>query len=107
MGGRKAGSGKTIGKGKQHPQEPVYTFNGKSGTCFCGYSDSGTINTELLAAMLQFMDRLNLFYRSDVISPFLLLDGHVSRFELPFLEYITCKDHEWNMCIGVPYQTSW
>jgi hypothetical protein len=85
---------------------PVFTFNGKSIPCFCGYSDSGTITYELLAAMLQFMDKLNLFDRSDGVSPFLLSNGH-SRFELPFLEYITCKDHLWRLCIGVPYGASW
>ena len=38
--------------------------------------------------------------------PFLLLDGHESRFELPFLTYITNPDHPWKVCIGVPYGTS-
>jgi hypothetical protein len=38
---------------------------------------------------------------------FLLLDGHGSRFELPFQEYITNKSHEWKVCIGVPYGTSY
>jgi hypothetical protein len=57
--------------------------------------------------MLQFMDKLNIFHRSYGVNPFLLLDGHGSRFELPFLEYITCKDHKWKVCIGVPYGTSY
>jgi len=38
--------------------------------------------------------------------PFLLLDGHGSRFELPFLNYVTHTDHPWKVCIGVPYGTS-
>jgi hypothetical protein len=46
-----------------------------------------------------------LFDRSDGIRPFLLLDGHHSRFEIPFLDYIHNKDHEWVCCIGVPYGT--
>jgi hypothetical protein len=53
------------------------------------------------------MDDLNLFDRQDGINPFLLLDGHGSRFELPFLEYVTCKDHVWKVCIVVPYGTSY
>ena len=37
---------------------------------------------------------------------FLLLDGHGSRLQLPFLQYInTPKDH-WVVCIGVPYGTT-
>jgi len=53
------------------------------------------------------MDKLNLFYHSDGVSSFLLLDGHGSRFELPFLEYINNEAHKWKVCIGVPYGTSY
>ena len=38
--------------------------------------------------------------------PFLLLDGHGSRFEIPFLRYVTDKQHPWVVCQGVPYGTS-
>jgi hypothetical protein len=34
--------------------------------------------------------------------PFLLLDGHHSHLEVPFLDYIF-NDHKWFVCIGVPY----
>jgi hypothetical protein len=53
------------------------------------------------------MDKLDLFDRSDGIPSFLLLDGHGSRFEVPFLEYITDEAHLWKVCIGVPYGTSY
>ena len=36
---------------------------------------------------------------------FLLLDGHNSRFNVPFLEYVTDDAHQWMFCIGVPYGT--
>jgi hypothetical protein len=36
-------------------------------------------------------------------TPFLLLDGHGSRFQLPFLDYITAEETKWTVCIGVPY----
>ncbi len=36
---------------------------------------------------------------------FFLLDGHGSRFQLPFLDYITAEDTKWTDCIGVPYGT--
>jgi hypothetical protein len=39
------------------------------------------------------------------VMPFLLLDGYHLRFEIPFLDYIHEKDHEWVCCIGVPYGT--
>ena len=53
------------------------------------------------------MDGLNLFDKSEKNSPYLLPDGHDSRFELSFLEYITSKDPEWKVCIGVPYGPSY
>jgi len=54
------------------------------------------------------MDSLNLFPRTeDGVKPFLLLDGHGSRLELPFLKYINDPLHEWVVCIGVPYGTSY
>jgi hypothetical protein len=52
---------------------------------------------------LEQMDHLNLFPRTDGIKPFLLLDGHGSRLELPFLEYINDPLHEWLVCIGKPF----
>jgi hypothetical protein len=51
------------------------------------------------------MDVSECFDRLDGIDPFLLLDGHGSRFELPFVEYIH-GDYSRNVCIGVPYGTS-
>ena len=36
----------------------------------------------------------------------MLLDGHGSRFQLPFMEYIIDNSHPWVVCIGVPYGTS-
>ncbi len=54
------------------------------------------------------MDALDLFPREeDGPKPFLLLDGHGSRLELPFLEYINDPTHQWVICIGVPYGTSY
>lgn len=57
--------------------------------------------------MLQTIDELNVFDRSDGVPPFLLLDGHGSRFDLQFLEYINSRDTMWKACIGVPYGTSY
>ena len=36
----------------------------------------------------------------------MLVDGHGSRFELPFLRYISNDSHEWTVVIGVPYGTA-
>jgi hypothetical protein len=44
------------------------------------------------------------FDRTEAMS-FLLLDGHRSCFQPPFLDYITVEDMKWTVCIGVPYGT--
>ena len=59
----------------------------------------------MLADMLRTIDTYNFFDRSDGTLPFLLLDGHHSRLELPFLDYIHEDPHRLIVCIGVPYGT--
>ncbi len=93
-----------MGEGKAYPMGPDCTFNGKKIPCFCCCSKSGSITGKLLVRMLQAMDELYVFDRSTGLSPFLLLDGHGSPFELEFLEYNT-PEHKWNCCIGLPYGT--
>jgi hypothetical protein len=41
------------------------------------------------------------------IKPFLIIDGHNSRLELSFLDYITNPDIECCVCLGVPYVTAY
>ena len=38
--------------------------------------------------------------------PALIVDGHGSRLELPFVRYINDPNHTWVCCIGVPYGTA-
>ena len=46
---------------------------------------------------------MKIYDRDEGLSPFLLLDGHHSRMEPPFLEYINQPETEWFVCIRVPY----
>ena len=64
---------------------------------------------ELLRQVLMHMDSLNLFAeeRASGVQPFLLVDGHESRFSKIFLEYINQPETKWQVCIGVPYGTSY
>ena len=55
--------------------------------------------------MVATLDKLEILSRGNCL-PFLICDAHSSRFELPFLEYISNPDHEWAVCIGVPYGIS-
>ena len=97
---------KNYGLGKLFPSGPVCNFRNVDIPCLVKWSEKGSITSEILAQCLEHIDSYNVFPRVDGISPFLLLDGHGSRFEIPFLDYITNPDHEWQVCIGVPYGTS-
>lgn len=85
---------------------PNCTFRGKVVPCFVCTSPKASITSQLLADMLGHMDAMNIWERTETSpTPFLLLDGHHSRMELAFLDYIHDKKHPWAVCIGVPYGT--
>ena len=94
------------GPGKYFPGGPVCSFRGKNLPLFIRWNESGSITSEILTQALKTLDHLQVFDRSFGVRPFLLLDGHFSTLEIPFLKYInTPKDH-WVCCIGVPYGTA-
>ena len=96
------------GEGKMFPGGPVCDFNNKEVPTMIRYSKSGGITTTILTDILRTVDELGLYEqeRRDGIKPFLLLDGHQSRFGIEFLKYITDPTHPWKVCIGVPYGTA-
>ena len=63
------------------------------------------MTSEILRDICATLDHLEVFDRSTGAMPFFLLDGHGSRIELPFLEYINDPLHLWCLCLGVPYGT--
>ena len=83
----------------------VHLVAKKIPTLVC-WSVNGSITSEILQDSLATMDHYELFPRSGNLKPFLLLDGHGSRFEKPFLRYVTDREHPWMVCQGVPYGTS-
>jgi hypothetical protein len=74
-----------MGEGKALLLGPETIFNGKILPCYCCYSESGRISGKLLQGMLQAIDDLAIFDQTTGLNPFLLLDGHGSRFELEYL----------------------
>ena len=82
---------------------PVCSFRGKEIPTFVACSQNASITSQILADMLAYLDKLEVYDRKEGISPFLLLDGHHSRMEAPFLEYVNNAETEWFVCIGVPY----
>ena len=97
------------GEEKWFPFGPSCNIHGKNVLCFVCSTENGSITSELLGNMLRHIDNCCVFDRTGGVLPFLLLDGHGSRFELPFLEYINGvgeEGHKWRVCIGISYGTS-
>ena len=91
-----------VGVGKRYPGAPTCQFHGKDVPAFVCCSEGGGINSELLTAMLQQMDGLQLFpRRQNGPKPFLILDGHTSRFQIHFLKYVNNPNTKWFVCIGI------
>ena len=55
--------------------------------------------------ILETIDHLEVYQRTPGKRPLLLVDGHHSRLEYEFVNYINNTDHLWSVCIGVPYCT--
>ena len=93
------------GPGKRFPGGPTCHFKGVDVPCLCRWSTKGSITAEILKDILETLDHLQIFKRNGSMKPFLLVDGHHSRLELPFVQYICNPLHLWAVCIGVPYCT--
>jgi hypothetical protein len=95
------------GDGRQYPFSPTCHYKGKEIPCYCCCSESGSITGHLLTEMLRYIDIQHVFDRETGLNPFFILDGHGSRFELEFLEYINTCETKWNVNIGLPYGISY
>ena len=97
-----------IGPGKMFPGGPTCVYKGKTIPCMVRFNEGGGINGTILKEIFETLDKLEVFDedRKEGRKPFVLLDGHQSRFDLEFLEYINDPKHEWCFWIGVPYGTA-
>ncbi len=93
------------GAEKFYPHGPTCFFDGKEIEAFVTCSESGSITSAMLTDVLTYLDK-KLQFDWNEADPFLLLDGHGSRFELPFLDYVKTPENKWTVCIGVPYGTN-
>jgi len=59
------------------------------------------MTSEIIKNVIKTLDTLEIFDRLTGISPVLLLDGHGSRFQLPFLQYINDNAHKLAVLTGV------
>ena len=95
------------GPGKYFPGGPRCNFRNVDLPCYVTCSPKGSITSTILADILKFIDDRGVFPRHDNNpTPFLLLDGHGSRLEVPFLSYVNDQQHKWVVCIGCPNGTS-
>ena len=95
------------GYGKRFPGEPKCYFQGKEVPVFICCSPKGRIKSELLKEMLERMDSFDIFpCIPGGTLPFILLDGHGSRLQLPFLRYTNDPDHPWILSLGLPNGTA-
>jgi len=91
------------GAGKLHPRGPVCVVNNIEVPCCCACSPFGGIASIILADVFRYLDHLGVCPRGNGIpGPSLVLDGHGSRFDLPFLQHINQHDHKWEANVGNP-----
>jgi len=96
-----------IGEGKFHPGGPKCKYNGKEVDCLAYATESGGITGDILVQILTYFDEIDLFPRvPGGPIPVLIVDGHQSRLDPAFIEYINDKGHQWMVCFGVPYATT-
>ena len=83
------------GEGKLFPGMPSCTFKGVQVPGYITCSESGGITATILTNIFQRLDDLHLYDkdRANGLTPFVLLDGHGSRFDIEFLEYVTNPEH--------------
>ena len=99
---------KNYGKDDVFPGGPSCYFKDKEIPAFVTFTESGGIDGWTLREIFPRIDRLGIYDsdRAKGIYPFALLDGHQSRFDYKFLEYINDPTTKWNVTIGVPYGTA-
>jgi hypothetical protein len=92
------------GLDKYYPFGPTCVVSGRKIETFVTCSESGSVMSKILRDELRKIDTILTFDRTGA-TPFLLLDGHGSCFQLPSLDYITAEETKGMVCIGVPYGT--
>ena len=94
------------GPGKAFPGAPTCQFRGRDVPALIACSPKGSITSDILKQALKRLDDLGIYEREPGGRiPFLLLDAHDSRLQVPFLRYVNDDAHKWKVCIGLPNGT--
>ena len=95
----------TFHRGRRRTPKCVY--NRKEIECLTFASPSGGITGEILVKVLSYLDEAGILPSAQGgPTPCLIVDGHQSRLDPCFVEYINSEGHKWKVYIGVPYGTS-
>jgi hypothetical protein len=89
---------------KFYPFGPKCVHLGHEVSTYVTISENGSITSEILTNVMKHLDTHLQWDRTEA-NPFVLLDGHGSRFGLDFLRYISNNETKWTVCVGVPYGT--
>jgi hypothetical protein len=97
-----------MGGNKKYPSGPSCTYQGIEVPCMVEFTEGGGINSHILTKIFQTLDFLKIFEEDRKLGyrPYVILDGHQSRFDLDFLTYVNDENHRWSIVIGVPYGTA-
>ena len=99
-----------FGPGKALPGLPRCSFRGKEVPGLLAVTPKGSITSKILRKALETLDNLGIYQRSEGgPTPMIILDGHDSRLQVPFLEYVNKKKDGksiWRACIGLPNATA-
>jgi len=105
-----------LGPNRRFPGPINCKFNGKTIPSLVLASKGGGVNEDILVTALKHFDDLNVFPRGKgQPNPTLLLDGHGSRLQPKYVQYInnlkpdysedTTVNHRWNCALGLPNST--
>jgi hypothetical protein len=102
--------GENCGKGKALPGLPTCNFRGKEIPALLVATPKGSMTSEILKTALKVIDDLGIYERTEGGPvPMCIFDGHESRLQLPFLQYVNQQKHGrslWKACIGLPNGTT-
>ena len=97
-----------VGSSKYHPCGPTFTYKVGKVPCLVEFSEVGGISGHIITNVLRHFYYLKLYdnYRENSIISALLVDGHVSHFDLGFLKYLYMMKIKYGPFFCIPYGTS-
>ena len=93
------------GTDKMYPFGPTCKYMNQDIPALVACNESGTVTSPILVQALTHIDKYAPLHRTPTSNRFLLVDGHDTRFQQDFLDYVNNDVSRWFCCIGLPYNT--